>query len=764
MKNFRLPLRICLAAFCAGPAFFSANSLFAQAKATPSPSANAASETVQLDPFSVISERDYGYLANNSNTATGSGEAVRNTPMAIAILTKELLDDKGLTEVRDALRDVTGMSAASKEEGDIYSRGFDSVVKVDGAEEAGAALTTYNAERVEVVKGAVSVLQGRASAGGVVNVISRRPKFTHSATLAATYGTFDYKLGRLTATGPVLDKKLAYLVGYSHLDKKGWVDYTFRKEKSLQLGAEVRPFSRLAINFDYQYFERNENPQAHLTFTHPAFLAKELEAQALYDARGLARPAAYPRLNETTVAWLTRTPGYGANEPTEIVNVNEVMYPSGYRANPQGPQAWRYNLSRKGSVEARLKVTSWLNWRSSYYESDGEVSSAIVSSFRPTGGLVLRERAVQNRALRKRADTSHEAVSRFDLLGTRHRLLAGFQYRSYDSKNQSLQGPVTTYNPRTAGPRLVIDEIRAAAPNGFPAVPFAPSFERSFYLSDQLSAFEEKLHVYLGGRYSTRSQRTTRPNPIVSSGFTPQVGAVIKIPRVEGLSAYASYGESWRPNFSLDGFGNVVDPTTEKNHEAGLKLDLLDGKISGSVSVYRLDQNNVALRDHAREADLGISPLYIFAGQARSSGAEFDLILTPVRNYQVVLGYSRIWEARTVVAEDARMVGVRRNNAPTKQFSLWNKYTFVRGPLKNTYAGFGLRWTGEIRLHPSWSVPLYSNNVWDGNVLLGHRFRFGKIEADVSARVDNIFDKFYYEQTFRPVEPRRSYVTASFKF
>jgi outer membrane receptor protein involved in Fe transport len=135
-----------------------------------------------------------------------------------------------------------------------------------------------------------------------------------------------------------------------------------------------------------------------------------------------------------------------------------------------------------------------------------------------------------------------------------------------------------------------------------------------------------------------------------------------------------------------------------------------------------------------------------------------------VRNYQVVLGYSRIWEARTVVAEDARMVGVRRNNAPTKQFSLWNKYTFVRGPLKNTYAGFGLRWTGEIRLHPSWSVPLYSNNVWDGNVLLGHRFRFGKIEADVSARVDNIFDKFYYEQTFRPVEPRRSYVTASFKF
>jgi len=739
----------------------------AAAATPPSSPASSASEIVQLDPFSVVSERDYGYRATNASTATGSGEPVRNTPMSIAILTRELLEDKGLTEVRDALRDVTGMSAASKEEGDIYSRGFDSVVKVDGAEEAGAALTTHNAERIEVVKGAVSVLQGRASAGGVVNVISRKPKFTPGTSLLATYGSFDYKLGRLTATGPLPfgdRKQAAYLVGYSRLDKGGWVDHTWRKEDSLQLGLEVRPWSRLALNFDYQYFERKENPQQHLTYTHPAFLASELEAQALYDARGLARPAAYPRFNETTVAWLTRTPGYGPNEPTEIVNVNEVMYPSGFRANAQGPQAWRYNLSKRGSIEARLKLLPGLDWRSVYYESDGEVSSIIVSTFRPVGGLVLRERAVSNRALRQRADTAHEAVARFQALGMRHRLLAGFQYRSYDSSTQNLNTPFVVFNPRRDPPRRIADEIRVANPNGFPAAVFAPSFERSYYLSDQISALDERFHAFVGGRYSTRSQRTSRPNPIVSSGFTPQAGAVLRVPRFEGVSLYASYGESWRPNFELDGLGNIIDPTEEENREAGIKLDLLDGRISGSASIYRLDQKNVRMRDHAREADLGVSPLYLFAGASRSSGAEFDLILTPVRNYQAVLGYGRIWEARTLRTDDARQVGVRRNNAPRKQFSLWNKYTFVRGPLKNTYAALGLRWTGEIRLHASWSVPLYSNDVWDGNLLLGHRFRVGKVDADVSLRVDNLFDKFYYEQTFRPVEPRRTYLSASLKF
>jgi len=38
------------------------------------------------------------------------------------------------------------------------------------------------------------------------------------------------------------------------------------------------------------------------------------------------------------------------------------------------------------------------------------------------------------------------------------------------------------------------------------------------------------------------------------------------------------------------------------------------------------------------------------------------------------------------------------------------------------------------------------------------------VDCELSGRVDNSFDKFYYEQTFRPVEPRRAYVTASVKF
>ena len=40
-------------------------------------------EPVQLNAFEVASNRDYGYLATNSSTATGSRTAVRDTPMSI---------------------------------------------------------------------------------------------------------------------------------------------------------------------------------------------------------------------------------------------------------------------------------------------------------------------------------------------------------------------------------------------------------------------------------------------------------------------------------------------------------------------------------------------------------------------------------------------------------------------------------------------------------------------------------------------------------
>lgn len=67
---------------------------------------------------------------------------------------------------------------------------------------------------------------------------------------------------------------------------------------------------------------------------------------------------------------------------------------------------------------------------------------------------------------------------------------------------------------------------------------------------------------------------------------SPQAGVTIAITR--DISLFGLYSTAVSPNYTAqDGNGEVFDPTTVKNHEAGVKFDLLNGKISGTVSAFR---------------------------------------------------------------------------------------------------------------------------------------------------------------------------------
>ncbi|MES2692262.1 MAG: TonB-dependent receptor [Verrucomicrobiota bacterium] len=735
----------------------------APAKPVPAPAeVEKQPEPVQLNPFEVESARDYGYLATNSVSATGSGAAVRDTPMSIMIMTEEYIRDKNLNDLQDVIRNVSSITAEGKEENVVTSRGFQSVMKQDGAEIDGL-YGTYNVGRVEVIKGAVSVLQGRGSAGGVINVISRKPRFTRDTQLRTTYGSYDYSLAQFSHTGPFADGKSAYLIGYTRMNRgDGWVDWTHRTDESFQAALTFRPFKKVSLTLDYQSLDRDENNGQHISFTHPAFLASDLEAISRYDNLGLARPALYPRLGETTRSWLDRTPGFGNLVPAETIDVMEVMYPSGYRANIQGPEQFRHNDNKTYSAELLLNIAPWLDWKSTATYRDRITDSINWSTFRIAGGLSINSRFTRGNFTGYTWSTRHEGVSRFSLLGMRHRMLGGFEYQAGKSHSRTLNGPVATrYNPRTDPLKFLEREINAFSPNGFPALNLtnASTPVRSFYLLEQAEAWENRINILAGGRFSSQRRLT-----VEADRFTPQFGAVLRIPHYEAVSLYASYGESYRPNFNRDGLGNPIPPIEEVNREAGVKVELFGGKVSGSASVYRLEQKNVSLRDYAREAATGINGLYILSGLARSEGWETDMVISPWRNYQVVLAYSEIWSAKTVRAEDVRQQGVRMQGAPDSQFSIWNKYTFLRGPLARAYVGVGMRYTGVMRIHPSWESPIDAASSWYGDVTVGYPLKVKRTQVELVLNVKNVFDEFYYNQTFRPADPRLFFFSANVKF
>ncbi len=98
------------------------------------PASPAAGDPVTLSPFEVSVGRDSGYVATSSLAGSRLNTELRDTPAAISVFTKELLDDLGVLSTFSALEfalnasreftDYTGLSSVQQGDGNIQVRGF----------------------------------------------------------------------------------------------------------------------------------------------------------------------------------------------------------------------------------------------------------------------------------------------------------------------------------------------------------------------------------------------------------------------------------------------------------------------------------------------------------------------------------------------------------------------------------------------------------------------------------------------------------------
>lgn len=72
---------------------------------------------------------------------------------------------------------------------------------------------------------------------------------------------------------------------------------------------------------------------------------------------------------------------------------------------------------------------------------------------------------------------------------------------------------------------------------------------------------------------------------------TPYAGLIYDIN--DNWSAYASYGSIFQPQNKRDA-GQYLAPIAGNNYEAGLKSDWMNSRLTTTLSVFRIEQNNVA--------------------------------------------------------------------------------------------------------------------------------------------------------------------------
>ncbi|HXE41341.1 MAG TPA: TonB-dependent receptor plug domain-containing protein, partial [Azonexus sp.] len=118
-------------------------------------------------------------------TKTRVGKIVQDphdVPQAITTVTRSLMEEQEANSLREALRNVSGLSFNAAEGGrsgdNMMLRGFYTFgdMYLDGIRDtAQYNREVFNLEQVDVLRGAAAMLFGRGQAGGVINQVSKTP-------------------------------------------------------------------------------------------------------------------------------------------------------------------------------------------------------------------------------------------------------------------------------------------------------------------------------------------------------------------------------------------------------------------------------------------------------------------------------------------------------------------------------------------------------------------------------------------------------------
>ncbi|MBH0049514.1 TonB-dependent receptor [Pseudoalteromonas sp. SWYJZ19] len=169
----------------------------------------------------------------SSGLATKSDMSLMKTPAPVVIIDRELIESQGVDSLQDLVRNVSGLTQAGNNYGigdNLVIRGLDANYTYDGMYGGAGLGNTFNptrsltnVESVEVLKGPATGLYGIGSAGGVINLIEKKPEFEEKHKVSAELGQWDSYSLSFDSTNAITDD-LAYRVMAKTASSDGFRD------------------------------------------------------------------------------------------------------------------------------------------------------------------------------------------------------------------------------------------------------------------------------------------------------------------------------------------------------------------------------------------------------------------------------------------------------------------------------------------------------------------------------------------------------------
>ena len=660
---------------------------------------------------------------------------VKEIPQAVQFLEGKLLNDLNITRLDTALELASGISKQNNFGGlwDSFAiRGFAGdenfpsgflVNGFNGGRGYGGPRDASNVERIEVLKGPNSALFGRGEPGGTVNIVSKKPTFKEGGSFSVAGGKWDTYRVEGDYNLPITDTVAIRLTGAVE-NAESFRDTVETRKYVLNPSFLAKLSDKTIFTYELEYVNQ-EVPFDRGVVAIPTVAAAgtTYTLGAIPNTRFLSNPNDGPIAIEVL--------GNQAQLQHDLSDDWVVMLGAGYKdttfegfsSDPELALG-RQLIDNDGRTLSRQR--RYRDYSTKHMVFRGEISGKL-----ETGSIVHN--------IRVGADWDKFEIETFQ---NRYRPTAVDQSYSIDIFN-----PNYTIAVPTADKYAVIQnstEVQKAW---------------GVYAQDQIE-ITEQFKVRFGGRYDHFNQdivnRINNSNPNTTySKFSPMAGLVFE--PTKSLSFYASYGKGFRPNSGVDAANNPFAPEISKSYEVGAKFVTPDGRITSTLSLYKMKKSNVLT------ADL-LTGLSVAVGEAKSQGVEFDVNAKLPAGFELFMTYAYTdagW------ADTYPTAGVLKNdpliNIPKHQGNILLFKNFAIGD-HEAMLGAGVNHVGKRlgQTAANFYLPSYTIAKLLASVTINDQFK-------LSANVDNLFDKKYYASSYaalwvQPGTPRSFTVRGTFNF
>jgi iron complex outermembrane receptor protein len=546
--------------------------------------------------------------------AARSGIKVMDLPQSVQIIGSDVIEQQQAIRLSEVVKNMNGVYVSSARGGaqeSFFSRGYDmganNMFKNGFRFNSGSIPEVSSLEKVEFLKGSAALLYGNVTPGGILNMVTKTPKFTRGGEISMQMGSYSYYKPAIDFYGP-LNKYIAYRFTGSYENSESFRDVV-----------------------------KNER-----IYLNPSFLFN------VTDKTQITVQGDY-----LSADW---TPDFG----TGIIGKELVDVP---RNNYYGA-VWSNGNTKSASASVLVNHNfndNWkLNFNSSFQNYDRTSKSTSQLSTIETNGNWTRP-LVQNQNLEKIFGDQLSLQGIFKTGSIKHQIFTGVDYENsyataytygfFASPTSTTVVTYDTINLYTFDPSTQ----RTDEPNSRITAIADTNTERFGAYAQDLISFTDQIKLLAGIRWSYQESQVTtdtykvNPNSVttveaakrVDKAFSPKLGLVYQPTR--NTSLFASYSNSFTPNSGLTVDGKIIESSIIDQYEAGIKKDFFRGLLSTNVTVYQITNSNLA-QTAPYQAD-GVTPnadtnIKMLGGATKSKGVEVDITSTPVEGLNINAGYS----------------------------------------------------------------------------------------------------------------------------